>query len=242
MISNKFQPGWVVTTLTMIALAVLIGLGSWQASKIGPKTKLIDKIETGLTGESLALPVHLDTPVSEEYKRFYFKGTVHNGIAAKVFAPNTKGKSGYHLYLPVKHQFGRWVMVNWGWIPFDYKGLPELPLGQEVNISGVLLTNPKAGSFTPENQPGKNTWYLADIFQLFDHFKLDEFYHFRIVADHQAHLGEFPLGGQVRVDIPNDHFEYMLTWYGLALGLIGVYVAFGIRRSQTYNEDKQKTE
>ena len=235
MVPDRFTPGWAVSGLTLIALMILVGLGTWQARKIGPKSELISKIESGLGGESIPLPVHLDAPASEEYKRFTYKGRVLDAEPAKVFAPNTKGKSGYHLYLPVKHQFGRWVMINWGWVPFNNKELPGLKQGEIVEISGVLLTNPQAGSFTPENQPEKNEWYLADISQLFDHFKLDEFYHFRIVADHQTALGELPIGGQVRVDIPNDHFEYMLTWYGLALGLLGVYVAFGVRRAQTHD-------
>ena len=235
MLATKFKPGWTLSILTFFALIILLALGTWQARKIGPKLELISKIETGLSSESTTLPVHLDAPLSEEYKRFSFEGEVLDAEPAKVFAPNTKGKSGYHLYLPVKHQFGRWVMVNWGWVPFDNKELPDLKQGEVVEVSGVLSTNPQAGSFTPENQPDKNAWYLADIFQLFDHFKLDEFYHFRIVADHQSALGKLPLGGQVRVDIPNDHFEYMLTWYGLALGLLGVYVAFGVRRAQTHD-------
>ena len=235
MLAAKFKPGWSVSVLTLMAMIVLVGLGTWQARKIRPKSELISKIEVGLSGESASLPVHLDAPLLEEYKRFAFEGVVLNAEPAKIFAPNTKGKSGYHLYLPVKHQFGRWVMVNWGWVPFDNKELPGLKQGETVEVSGILLTNPQAGSFTPENLPEKNEWYLADVFQLFDHFKLDEFYHFRIVADHQSALGNLPIGGQVRVDIPNDHFEYMLTWYGLALGLLGVYVAFGIRRAQTHD-------
>lgn len=237
MLSDRFKPGWTVTGLTFIALLILIGLGTWQARKIGPKSDLILKIENGLGVDAVPLPVHLDAPGSQEYKRFEFEGRVHAAKPAKIFAPNTKGKSGYHLYLPVKHKFGRWVMVNWGWMPFDTKELPDLRQGKMVKLSGVLLANPKAGSFTPKNDPDQNVWYLADIFQLFDHFKLDEFYHFRIVADHQVDLGDLPLGGQVRVDIPNDHFEYMLTWYGLALGLLGVYVAFGIHQGQAYRDE-----
>ncbi|WP_272944923.1 hypothetical protein [Kordiimonas gwangyangensis] len=36
----------------------------------------------------------------------------------------------------------------------------------------------------------------------------------------------------MRVDIRNDHFQYALTWYGIALTLIGVYVAFGFKRGR----------
>ena len=32
-----------------------------------------------------------------------------------------------------------------------------------------------------------------------------------------------PIGAKIEVDIPNDHLGYALTWYGLAVALIGVY-------------------
>ena len=39
-------------------------------------------------------------------------------------------------------------------------------------------------------------------------------------------LSGLPRGGVTRLDLPNRHLEYALTWYGLALTLIGVFVAF----------------
>jgi surfeit locus 1 family protein len=36
-------------------------------------------------------------------------------------------------------------------------------------------------------------------------------------------------GGTTRIDL-NRHLEYALTWYGLALTLIGVYAAFAMSR------------
>ena len=42
--------------------------------------------------------------------------------------------------------------------------------------------------------------------------------------------GGLPRGGVTRLDLPNRHLEYALTWYGLALTLIGVYAAFAASR------------
>ena len=42
--------------------------------------------------------------------------------------------------------------------------------------------------------------------------------------------GGLPRGGVTRLDLPNRHLEYALTWYGLALTLIGVYGAFAASR------------
>jgi surfeit locus 1 family protein len=44
-------------------------------------------------------------------------------------------------------------------------------------------------------------------------------------ADH-ANTSGFPRGGVTRLVLPNRHLEYALTWYGLALTLIGVFTVF----------------
>ena len=38
--------------------------------------------------------------------------------------------------------------------------------------------------------------------------------------------GGLPIGGQTRLDIPNDHLQYAITWFLLALALAGVYLAY----------------
>ena len=42
--------------------------------------------------------------------------------------------------------------------------------------------------------------------------------------------GGLPRGGVTRLDLPNRHLEYALTWFGLALTLIGVYGVFAASR------------
>jgi surfeit locus 1 family protein len=42
--------------------------------------------------------------------------------------------------------------------------------------------------------------------------------------------GGFPKGGVTRLALSNRHLEYALTWYGLALTLIGVFAAFAVGR------------
>lgn len=229
---RNFRPGLPLTISMLVALVILIGLGTWQARKIGPKTRLIERIEAGLVSDSMALPVHVDDPGSIEYRRVYFSGS-RAAEPVKVFGINITGKAGYFLYAPVVRDHGLAVMTNFGWVPMDQQELPLLPKGG-IQVSGVLMANPAPGTMTPENKPEKGEWYLADVHELAQYFGLrtKEYYHFRVFADHNGVAGELPLGGQVRVDIPNDHLEYALTWYGLALSMLGIYIAFGIKRGR----------
>jgi surfeit locus 1 family protein len=49
---------------------------------------------------------------------------------------------------------------------------------------------------------------------------------FYVEADATPNPGGWPRGGQTRLNLPNNHLQYALTWYGIALTLIGVFVAF----------------
>jgi surfeit locus 1 family protein len=39
----------------------------------------------------------------------------------------------------------------------------------------------------------------------------------------------FPIGGQTRVELPNDHLQYAITWFLLAVALAVIYVLY-VRR------------
>lgn len=229
----RFHASWQLCVLTLIALVELIGLGTWQAQKMSPKTELIQTIEAGLSAEAMVLPVHLDDPSAVLYRRITFDGTASSAAPIKVFGTNLKGKPGYSLYKPVTRQHGRAVLVNFGWVPIDLKTLPSLPVGN-ISISGVLIDSAFAGSFSPVNKPEANEWFTANVDEMAAFYGLSskEYYRFRVFADHMGAAGTLPLGGQVRIDIPNDHFEYMLTWYGLAAGLLGVFGAFTLKRRE----------
>lgn len=231
---DRFKPGLPLTICTLLGLIVLIGLGTWQARKIGPKTDLLARIEAGLAAAPMPLPVHLDDPSTLEYRRISFVGTVLDRAPIKLFATNKAGKSGYHLYLPVEKQHGMAVAVNFGWVPFHIEELPPLPVGQQIEVTGVLRVSATPGSMTPANDAAGGVWYTADVHEMAAHWGLrtKEYYHFRIFADHRGDPRALPQGSQVRLDIPNDHLQYAITWYGLAMTLIGVYIAFGLKRGR----------
>jgi surfeit locus 1 family protein len=50
-----------------------------------------------------------------------------------------------------------------------------------------------------------------------------------LMLESPAPHGPGPQPAPLPTDIPNRHFEYALTWYGLALALLGVYIAKLVR-------------
>ena len=83
--------------------------------------------------------------------------------------------------------------------------------------------------YAPENVPDKNVWFHVDV-PLMRQLagaprdpKLDTFF---FDADAAPNPGGVPVGGQTRLDIPNDHLQYAITWFLIALAMIGVYLAY----------------
>lgn len=228
--SYSFEPGRVVTLCVFLALTVLLSLGTWQWRKIEGKTNLIAAIEEGLSGAPKSLS-ELSFSQDLSYQRVWIEGAFKPVSGLRLFGTNTSGRSGYHHYGLFQDQTGETLLVSVGWTPFD-KDEPLSIWPGDGRYSGVLLPYGTKGSFTPDNDRAGNLWYWADLTAMAEVLgqKTDVF-PYRVILD-DLERPDYPKGGQVRVDIPNDHFEYALTWYGIALGLIGVYGFFGLKRRQ----------
>ena len=81
---------------------------------------------------------------------------------------------------------------------------------------------------TPDNEPDKNFWFWIDIpamarsAQVQDRIVADGY----LEADATPNPGGFPIGGQTPIDLPNDHLQYAITWYALAVALIVIYFLY----------------
>ena len=109
------------------------------------------------------------------------------------------------------------------------EGLPE----GTVTLEGILRLPGWSGweSMRPDNDPGGNRWYYFDIPAMAEAAGLErpvtEFY-VEAVGDEAS--GLLPIGLQLTVDLPNDHLEYAITWFALAIALVGVYLVSQTRR------------
>jgi surfeit locus 1 family protein len=53
---------------------------------------------------------------------------------------------------------------------------------------------------------------------------------FFLDADATPVPGGLPRGGVTVIDLPNNHLQYAITWYGLALALVAVSLFAWLRR------------
>jgi surfeit locus 1 family protein len=80
----------------------------------------------------------------------------------------------------------------------------------------------------PNNRPDLNYWFWGDLPAMAKAAKLDpvRVAPFYIDADAAPNPGGWPKGGTTRLELPNNHLQYALTWFSLAVALIVIYVVY----------------
>jgi len=225
------------TAVSIALFLVLTGLGSWQLERRQWKEALLAKIAARVgapaveLGEAEAMARAGD---DIDYLHILARGRFLHDKERYLYAPTAAGL-GWHVYTPLELAPGRVVWVNRGFVPDANKAqdtrAPGLVAG-EVEVRGLARTHPKQGAFEPDNDVTHNLWYWPDV----EAMSASAFPDvagppFAIDADRwPAVPGGLPQGGVTRLQLPNRHLEYALTWYGLALTLIAVYFALAVGR------------
>jgi surfeit locus 1 family protein len=228
--------------LSLAALAVLIGLGVWQLERLAWKNDLIARVEARTKAPVMPLPPESDWKKvnfeNDEYRRVTASGTFRHDREVLVYTvaseqPGRYAGPGFFVMTPLTLPSGASVIVNRGFVPLDRKDAAARKEGQAagpVSVTGLLRMPEDAGYFAPANDPAKNAWYRRDPSEIAKAMKLDRAAPFTIDADAAPNPGGLPQGGGTRVNFPNNHLQYAVTWFGLALALIGVFAAFAWQR------------
>ena len=99
-----------------------------------------------------------------------------------------------------------------------------------VDIVGIVRWPEIRGMFTPADDVAGNVWYLRDIAAIAAAKKWATAAPFYIDQESPVPPGGLPLPGKLQVNLPDNHLQYAITWFGLALALAGVYLVWVIRR------------
>lgn len=91
----------------------------------------------------------------------------------------------------------------------------------------------------PDNDLSKNIFFWKDLAAMTASDGLDpaNVLPFFVDADETVKMpGGWPRGGVTQFDLPNNHLQYALTWYGLAGALVAVVIASVVRRRRVGTE------
>ncbi|WP_049730836.1 SURF1 family protein [Rhizobium ecuadorense] len=217
--------------LVLIALAILISLGTWQVERLRWKEGLLADI----AARQVAAPVPLaDIEAMAagggdiEYRKVTATGRYINNKERHFFA-TWRGQTGFYVYTPLELADGRALLVNRGFVPYENKE-PEMrmqgQLTDQQTVTGLAREKlpGKPSWVVPDNDVAKNIFYWKDLDVMADSVGLDKarVIPFFVDADSTPNPAGLPIGGVTQVDLPNDHLQYAFTWYGLAAVLVAV--------------------
>jgi len=230
-------PGFTVTAAIMTAL--LIGLGVWQIERLHWKLDLIATMNRKMH----AAPVPVDGTggtsfawvPQNDYARVSLDGRFDNAKEAYLFTTGPEGTPVYHVLTPFTTDAGHIYLVDRGMVPLDKRDPASRAEGQiegKTHVIGIWRTPDGPGLFTPAPDLAHRVWYAREVNAIAgsDHVRLAA--PVVIETDSAPNPGGWPKGGQTVVDLPNNHLSYAITWFGLAAGMIGVYLAYHISKGR----------
>lgn len=215
------RSGLLLLILGLAGLAVLVGLGKWQLDRLAWKEGLLTDIETRISAAPVPLPAMATE--ADRYLPVRVEGSLGTK-ALRVLVSRKQVGAGYRLISALEVD-GRRVLVDRGFIPVAHV-LPTPPAGT-ITVTGNLHWPDDRTSATPENDVAGNTWFARDIAQMAGALGTEPLL---IVARSVSppEQGVTPLPVDTG-SIPNDHLEYAITWFALAL-IWAVILAVLMRR------------
>ena len=216
------------------ALGVLIALGTWQLERKAWKEDLIATLGSRLSAPPAHLPARerwqrLDA-AKDEFTRVEFPATFVPGEEAFVYSsgsglrPDVK-EPGYWVFSPARLSGGSLVVVNRGFVPEGRQDAKTRPDGEPdgvVDIVGVMRWPEPRGTFTPNDEPARSLWFARDPAAMAKAKSWGTIAPFYIDQEAPAVPGGLPRVGPLKADLPNNHLQYAVTWYGLAAVLVVV--------------------
>ena len=231
-----FRPYPGMTVACAILFAILCWLGVWQLERLQWKLALIATVNGHMTAAPITLNQIAAMPADEaQYRRVTLHGRFDHAKEAYVFTTDATGTPVYHVLTPFLVDTGKSLMVDRGAVSKEKLDPASRAAGNvagDTQVTGVWRVPDAPGLFTPAPDLAHRIWYARDLkgMAAADHITLSD--PVLVEADATANPGGLPLGGQTVVSFRNQHLSYAVTWFGLAIGLLGIWFSYHFSRGR----------
>ncbi len=186
----------------------ILSLGTWQVYRLYLKNNLISDLQNNLKTSSINFNVDID----KEYTKVLFK---KKDINTKIFLYHlNKGEIGFKVIVPYEINSSLLVLVDKGWIRKDKINLIKNTLFNDDIIEGYTRKIREKNLFTPNNNIKEDFLYSVEIDNLKKSLNKN-IYPLLIIQTSKTNKDIIPNDYEVR--LPNNHLQYAITWYGLAI-------------------------
>jgi surfeit locus 1 family protein len=211
----------------LIGAGILVGLGLWQLQRLDWKLGVLADIEARIAADPEPLPVMV-SPTEQRYQPVSLSGEILPGEARVLVSRKMIG-AGYRIVSPFRTDDGRLILLDRGFATDDHKEAARSTGPAEV--LGNLHWPDDRNSSTPENDVAGNIWFARDIGQMAEALQTEPL----LVIAREISPGD-PQIEPLPVDtsgIPNDHLQYALTWFSLAVVWLFMTAYYIVRLRKT---------
>lgn len=231
--------------LALVAVALFVGfcaLGVWQVQRRAWKLDLMERVSQRLQAPVQALPPKESwpglQPADYEYLHVQLQGQWLAGKTVLTQATTVLGQ-GFWVVTPLQQSDGSVVLVNRGFVPESQRAQwlqPPVRTAEPVTVQGLLRKTEPGGGYLRHNDPAAQKWYSRDVAAIAAAQQISGVAPFfvdaglpdaNLSADAEsapAGNGPWPREGMTTVRFANNHLVYAITWFGLAIMVVGAAV------------------
>ncbi|MGB3148069.1 MAG: SURF1 family protein [Paracoccaceae bacterium] len=210
-----------------LGVAVLVALGLWQVQRLAWKEAILADMAARMTADPVPLETLVPDPLTERYRAVSISGRT-TGEDLLVLTGKAGVGPGYEVIAVFQTLTGERLMVDLGFITEELRH--KLRPGRAMTIVGNLVWPDEQDSFTPDPDLAARLWYARDVASMSQFLQTSPI----LVVSRTAEGGD-PAIVPVPVTtagVPNNHLNYAITWFSLAVVWAGMTLALAWRIRQ----------
>lgn len=194
--------------LGFAGLAILLSLGIWQMQRLAWKEGILAEIEARISAEPVDLPISASVE-RDKYLPVTVTGEMEPGEIHVLVSVKQVG-AGYRIIQSFSTD-EQTILVDRGFVSTTAKDVDRQ--NGPMQVTGNLHWPDEVDGYTPEPDIDANIWFARDVPTLAASLGADPVL---LIARSETDPGITPLPVSA-TGIPNDHLQYAITWFGLAL-------------------------
>jgi surfeit locus 1 family protein len=209
----------------IVGTAILLWLGTWQVQRLAWKEGVLAEINARISDAPVAVPGNPD-PETDRYLPVFANGLITSD-EIHVLA-SSKQTGAIYRVVAAFETGGRRLMVDRGWIKPEQKNATRDAF--EARVIGNLHWPDEIDSYTPQPDVEGNIWFARDVVAMAQTLGTEPT--LIVLRENTATNADVTPMPVTTSGIPNDHLQYAVTWFGLALVWI-VMTLYYLRRMRT---------
>jgi len=226
---------------TLVLIAAFVALGLWQLQRRTAKHALVAALTERLAAAPVALPPSAQwstlNPARDEFRRVTFTATYAALPDAMVYSSGSAVRKdasgpGTWAFLPARLPSGETIVIDAGFVEntmqdrsVEDRAVKKLVTGEPVMLTGYLRFPEEKGWLTPAEDRAKRVWFVRDHQAIATTLGWGAVAPFYIDLELPVPENAIPRPGPLDVHLKDDHLQYAITWFSLA---VAVLIAFGV--------------